>query len=134
MDRDNGASGGWTRRRVGWGLGGFAAAALAGAAGRDARAKKKRKRCPKPPRCPGGCTLLFAEPGAVRYCGTGSSFQRDGLNRCVPCSTASDCTSTGFPQCLSSVENLATGAVSSFQNVCGTYTAGVCAAAHACPR
>jgi hypothetical protein len=125
----DGGFGGWTRRRFGVGIGGVAAGLLG--AGRDAPAKK-RKKCKKPPRCPGGCTLLFSEPVAGQYCGTGSSFQRDGLNRCVPCTQNSDCTATGFPQCLTSVENLATGAVSGFQSACGAYTFGVCAVAHAC--
>jgi hypothetical protein len=128
----DGAIGGWTRRRVGWGLGGFAATALGSAVGRDAGAKKRRKRCKRPPRCPGGCTLVYSEPVSGQYCATGASFQRDGLNRCVPCNQNSDCTSSGFPQCLNSVENLATGAVSRFESACGTYAFGVCAVAHAC--
>jgi hypothetical protein len=128
------AFGGLTRRSVGTGVGALAAGLLGAAAGRDAAAKKNKKRCKRPPRCPGGCTLVFFEPDAGEYCGTGSWFQRDGLNRCVPCTQNSDCTALGFPQCLRSVENLATGAVSGFQNVCGEYAAGLCAVAHACRR
>ena len=131
----DGAISGWTRRRFGTGFGALAAGVLgARAGGGTAARKKKKKRCPKPPRCPRGCTLVFYAPGGGQYCGTGVSLQRDGQNRCVPCSNDGECTSSGFPQCLNASENLATGALSVFPVACGVPATGVCSVAHACPR
>ena len=123
---------GWTRRRAGWGLGGVAAGLVGAAAGQDASAKKKKK-CPKPPRCPNSCTFVFYEPGpnGGEICGTGNGLQSGG-SPCVPCSSSNPCTNAAFPHCLNSFEIRSSGEILYFTNACGAYADGVCGNVSAC--
>jgi hypothetical protein len=114
----------------GLGSGLFAAASLALAV-RDGETKKKKKKCKKPPTCPGSCAFLVYEPGVNgKYCGSGFEVQGPGPS-CVPCSPQSPCVNGDFPHCLSTFEDLATGQIRFFGG-CGAYQSGVCGRVLAC--
>ncbi|MFN8590103.1 MAG: hypothetical protein U0031_01495 [Thermomicrobiales bacterium] len=105
-------------------------AAVAAAGVRDAAAKKKKKRCPKPPICPESCSFIFygPPPANERVCGIGNSLETPPA--CRLCKTSFECVGA-FPHCVNSVQTIATGEIRYFTE-CGFYESGVCGRVSAC--
>jgi hypothetical protein len=110
---------------------GAGAALLAVAARPVSAKKKKKKRYPKPPRCPESCSFLFHGPIDEDICGIANNLQVNG-GQCVPCGPETACVDAAFPHRLNSVTNLANNEISYFTNLCGAYEFGVCGLVVAC--
>jgi hypothetical protein len=91
---------------------------------------KKKKRCPRPPRCPASCSFLHHEVDGGDICGTGLAVKQ---TPCAECTSSRDCNATdsAFPHCVTDFTILSSGERRRI-GVCQGYNNGLCSAALAC--
>ena len=89
---------------------------------------KKKKRCPRPPRCPASCDFLHHEVDDRDICGIALTVKQDP---CQECTSSFDCTDGLFPHCVTDVTNLRTRERRRI-GVCQGYTNGLCSGGLAC--